>query len=86
MSFIIFSQLKYLIQRVYQLTNGKTHTIMKRKPDFNPIQVDPLRSLKFQSDQPQPIPVWPTMMQPCYVQPFNGFPNLNCKIYIYVYN
>lgn len=91
MFLIIFSQLKYLIQRVYQINYGKTYTV-KRQPEYlgqdyvNQNLVDPLHSLKIKCNQPQQFSVWPTMLQPCYVKPFNCFPNLNCKKYIYKYD
>lgn len=86
MFLIISSQLKYLIHRVYQINYSKAYP-MKHQPAYqgpdnvNQYPVDSLHSLKIQCNEPQHIPVWPTMLQPCYVKPFNSFPNLNCKKY-----
>lgn len=85
MFIIFFSQLKYLIQRVYQINCDKTSLTKKRQPkhlgsdNVNQILIDPVHSLKIEYNQPQHISVWPTMLQPSYVTPFNGFPNFNCK-------
>lgn len=89
MFLIIFSQLKDLIQRVYQINIDKTYTAVKRQPeylgsdDFNHIIVDPLSVLKIpQCNQSQYRTVWPTMLQPSYLGPFNDFSNFNCKKYL----
>ncbi|VVC24999.1 Hypothetical protein CINCED_3A013762 [Cinara cedri] len=78
----IYENLKHLIHQVKQLNGNKFNTRMDSQTENMTGHFDSLNIEGYQTFQQQPIPVWPTMIQPNNLKQ-HGLPHFNLECFGY---